>query len=612
MMSRDYKYYDNQVPITLKDNSKFVNSFSLKIKFLVFLRLFFMTFIIWGPVVIGNVLYLAFLLSSKSTHTEEIIFTIGFAMFKLIWSNTIPNMLWENEWLFFNIHQDIHEEYLSRFGYFFTSKTNFIFALNSVAVFFVPIFVQMCTDPSCFYNIFIKEPASFVSYQYNSCNIYKSNGECAGLDLSFGYKFTTIFTNIYTKEFVTKSTIEAAVPFVYNYTCSNSILKVYSPLYIIMYTLLLCHSFVSFLFICWDLKKMHINAELIENGNNGNNGSDTTEDVLETGCIVLGRSGVKRRWVRGTIVKCNPERDSFDVNFGFRKLTSIQKDMIRNDLRIIKDSKDTFSFVTLIKTFMPLKHLLYKCSERLQVYDYSRGVFRSRSSSWVPNGTPNRLSSVLIMMTFGFFVPLLGFVIAVFMITNIGLSRLVLGKFLVRELTVIELYRQKKATESNMKLPFKFIITEGKKLDLLKNDIRDVNEPWGSKAAIVELEKQCSVLQSSMFMSSRYVYTIIFSAMFSFAVNDVYNGEIGNQEFSITVPSIGFILPGLFIAVLIIFERYSNDNDNDNVNDNGNDNNRVSDNSFASKRDDIAFQRETGDIEFANVVNPMNTGSLDI
>jgi len=629
MMTEDYKYYESQKANIVKIEIDLNDNFTFKIKCLALLRLFCMGFIICGPLLAGNVLYLSLLLSSNSTHLEETLFTIFFAGFKLLWSNIIPNWLWENEWLMFDVPRELHEQFLPRYGCILTSKTNFIFTLNSVASFLIPISVQLFNDPACFYNIFIKEPPSIVSFSYESCKLYDDKtGDCksSNEDIFFEEKKTLI-----------SSTIESTAPFVYNYTCANAVLKIYAPVYVLMYTFALIYTFMCFLLICWDVKKMkdavvEDDVDLLAGRGTVNSRRSSVKKMNEyqeemlfpKGSTVLAKSEVIKKWVRGTIIECHVNerrRTSYDVDFGFRKLTSIQKNMYSTDLRLI--TKSEFSkqplFVQFIRNFTPLKHLVCTVNERFERYDYKRGAFRSKSSGWVSNGTPNRLGSVLIMMTFGMYVPLLGFVLFAYNILHIGLSRLIVGKFLVKELSVIEMNRKRndnetrRSTKSRHSSYVKLIDVQGKRLALMENEIRDVDVPWGSRAALEEFEKQCIELPSSIFASTRYVYTIICSATFAFVINDIYNSEIGTQEASVTVPFLAFIFPILFLVLLFIYDHYGNESDND-ISGNRSTSTSTSRSGSGSgnkektedieiPKSNIAFTNRPSTVE--NVVNPM-------
>ncbi len=624
MMSRDHKYYENNQKVAAaainntntstntKLNDTFIIKFNIKTKILIVLRFFCMALIIWGPVVIGNIFYLSLLLSKNSTHIEETIFTVCFAIFKLTWSNLLPNILWENEWLFFGIQKKKHENASNdECGSISISKTIFIFTLNSVASFLIPIFVQMSHDPACFYNIFIQEEPSMISYSYKTCQVYDKEGSC--------YEKSGFLSNI----FQTNSTIEATVPFVYNYTCINSILKVYAPVYTIIFTLALCHTFLNFLYICWVVKKTtHNNVYNVGDGDGDGDGDGVADNeilLLKKGSIVLAKSEVSREWIQGTVIECNNNvtndgSSRYSVDFGFQKLTSIQKNMKKEDLRILTISSaiynNKFWLAKLIVNFMPLKLLLDSSNDRLQKYDHKKGVFVTKSSNWMSNGTPNRLGSVLILITFGMYVPLLGFIIVINNVLQSFHSRLNVGRFLVRELTILEMSCRRRQ-ESKVDIgfgetPYKYIGSiqgHGKhRLRFIQSEIRDVHEPWGSRAALQDIEKQCSILPCSIFVSSRYLYTIIASAMFSFTINDIYNGEADKQEGVIVVPMIAFIVPLVFMFVLFITDRYTCGSDSD------------SDSGSAANRETIKKQKsitdqgqgEEGDIEFPELITEMS------
>ena len=82
-----------------------------------------------------------------------------------------------------------------------------------------------------FSEYFIKARSLSVDYSYPSCNIYNKNtGAC---ELCSGSDCANSLT------FDTSVTLETSVPFIYNYSCMNAVIKTYAPVYTIMFSALL-------------------------------------------------------------------------------------------------------------------------------------------------------------------------------------------------------------------------------------------------------------------------------------------------------------------------------------------------------------------------------------
>ena len=221
---------------------------------------------------------------------------------------------------------------------------------------------------------------------------------------------------------------------------------------------------------------------------------------------------------------------------------------------ICKVSVDTrHEIELLLLQFIPTGQFLSSNSDRCR--DYSPGkVFKAQSNEWVEKGTPNRLSELLILITFGIFVPLLGFMIVLSLLARTFLTRLMIGQFLVRELSVLEVCRQKDLSNNgSMK---KLVDIYGTRLRLMEQAIRDVDKPWGSRAAIAEVEKLCKYTPSSIFVSTKYIYMILATTMYALALNDIYNGAPGRQYASHSIPILAVIIPFVFVLGVKLYERY--------------------------------------------------------
>ena len=90
--------------------------------------------------------------------------------------------------------------------------------------------------------------------------------------------------------------------------------------------------------------------------------------------------------------------------------------------------------------------------------------------------------------------------------------------------------------------------------------------PWGARAALEDIEKQCKTISASLsiFHPVKYVYIFVSSSMFSFVINDIYNGQVGKQVGGIIVPALAFIIPMVIFAFSFVFKQPENKNKNEN------------------------------------------------
>eukprot|EP00605_Chrysophyceae_sp_TOSAG23-4_P002706 GSChrysophyteH1.ASY1.ANO1.2984.1 assembled CDS len=212
---------------------------------------------IWGFLIAGNALYLHILLHFSITSQD--IFRYFFALFKWVWINVVTYSLFEMDVLTFGVPRDKHLRLIEKYC---GSRLGFIFMMNAVSLFFVPIITQMIVDPACFHNYFISESINtFTSVKAPHCSnpLFVTAKECelAGWEMV-----------------VTHSTyeIEADIPFVYNYTCSSAIIRAYVPLYANMYTLILVSCLFQYIYLMklakQDIDTMSASTVVVANESN--------------------------------------------------------------------------------------------------------------------------------------------------------------------------------------------------------------------------------------------------------------------------------------------------------------------------------------------------------
>jgi hypothetical protein len=182
-------------------------------------------------------------------------------------------------------------------------------------------------------------------------------------------------------------------------------------------------------------------------------------------------------------------------------------------------------------------------------------VFPNRSKFWLWKTMPNNLGNILVFVTFGMLAPLLAFLIGTALFAEVYIMELVMGRFLVREISVLSYSRRNMPMVEGFKYERVAISTDPR----IHKQAEDVDEHWGATAAVEEVTKLCEEVPLSIFPSSRVVLLLLTASVLSFLLNDVINSS-GNPYESIYLPSVLVMtFPLVSIAVVKLYKWNSQD-----------------------------------------------------
>eukprot|EP00605_Chrysophyceae_sp_TOSAG23-4_P001306 GSChrysophyteH1.ASY1.ANO1.1420.1 assembled CDS len=159
---------------------------------------------------------------------------------------------------------------------------------------------------------------------------------------------------------------------------------------------------------------------------------------------------------------------------------------------------------------------------------------------------PNNLGSILVFLTFGMLAPLLGLVVITAVFAEVYIIELVVGRFLVREISVIIYSKRNVPMVDGLKYEHVPISNDPR----IQRQAEDVDEHWGAIAAVKEVAKLCEEIPLSIFSSSRVVLLLLTASALSFLLNDVVNSS-GNPYQSTHWPSVVMIACP-FVSILVV------------------------------------------------------------
>eukprot|EP00605_Chrysophyceae_sp_TOSAG23-4_P002176 GSChrysophyteH1.ASY1.ANO1.2406.1 assembled CDS len=435
-----------------RSGSDEVRSVSLSDMALFAVKMACFIFVIWGVLIAGNAFYLYILLTGSIVAQDS--FRYFFAILKWYWVNTITYRLYEAKCLKLGLLDDTFEYLMKKY---FGSRLRFTFVMNAVSLFLIPILTQMVVDPACFKNYFEADAIGTVAtWDEKYCNLSNyTEQDCPQGQIRINPISTAINANI---------------PFLYNYTCSSSIVRAYVPLYESMYSFVTLKCLVNYLYLFY-----------------------------------LAKEGIEEKF---------------------------------------HDAETMSWFEYLFIRTIPLNELIWNAEQR-NIFSKKATVFPTKTKSWLWKTLPNNLNVILVMLTFGYLAPLVALMASIALFAETYIIELVMGRFLVREISVI-IYSRRNVREDA--LQYEHVVPS--RDPTIQLQAEDVNESWGAIAAVKEVEKLCGEIPTSIFRDSRDVILLFTASVLSFLLNDVVNSS-GDPYESIYWPSV-VMMAAPFVSVIAI------------------------------------------------------------
>jgi len=216
---------------------------------------------------------------------------------------------------------------------------------------------------------------------------------------------------------------------------------------------------------------------------------------------------------------------------------------------------------------MPLKQLFFSCSVRRNAYNKNTTVLKAAGAFPVDikrgleMSIESQMAEMLLLLCFGILSPLLGVIIATRIAVGCYVSELVLGRFLVRELSVVEFYKTK--IEKSAPVKFKClarsrgndVYLSEKTLITVAIEAADATKPWGAVRAMQDLQLDCSHLPLSVFALTGNVYALVMSVVLAFLTNDIYNGQGEKQAYPLYPLIVMCSFPVVVMFVMYIWPK---------------------------------------------------------
>eukprot|EP00606_Chrysophyceae_sp_TOSAG23-5_P001430 GSChrysophyteH2.ASY1.ANO1.185.1 assembled CDS len=336
--------------------------------------------------------------------------------------------------------------------------------------------------------------------------------------------------------------VDLDIPFVYNYTCSPAILRAYVPLYANMYSFLMVKCLVHFVYLYYDAMKEYRNRS---NQNKRNGFYKIPSQQIYVICLFLNFILCIIILIRAITIFLHFVYLYYDAMKEYRNRSN-QNNNAKNK---VEKKTDNINLLTwdFIKT-IPLSPLVWDNDDRKRLHKEGN-VFSSSTKSWIWKTMPNNLGSVLILCTFGILAPALGVMVMTALFAEVYIIELVMGRFLVREISTI-IYSKRKAAR---RIDLQQEVVSLRDCPKLKEQAKEVDMPWGAIAAIKEVEKLCSEIPASIFSSTREVCVIFSSSALSFVLNDIYNSGNNGKVNGSWVSIVMMIVPCLFSFLLWMY-----------------------------------------------------------
>lgn len=194
----------------------------------------------------------------------------------------------------------------------------------------------------------------------------------------------------------------------------------------------------------------------------------------------------------------------------------------------------------LLLMVLPTRYLIYSNGPRHAMYQPGR-IFPRYNKLWVPKSVVNLLWHVLLLLTFGVLVPPLAMMIVLTVVVETFVEQLVMGRFLVCELSVAHQSALVKSMAAGENYTGKLYVAQDR-LAIRKQAVLDAEEPWGAVAVLKEVEAQCHQIPASALALGRAAFFLVPACMYGFVLNDVQNSsrETGDEDIWATLVMLAF------------------------------------------------------------------------
>jgi len=468
--------------------------------FLCALRLCIFFVIVVGVIVAMNALYLY--VDRVSSSSVQNLFKLGFAVFKLAWTNMVTQYLFHSSHLYFGIEEKVHDEFVADV---FHSKTSVLLLASNLVQFMVPFAVTIILSPACLQLFFNPDPPEKYSYSYEQ-SIFP-----------IGSAVETV-------------NAETSGPFVYSSNCFSTILITYIPLYgAYLYVDRVSSSSVQTLFklgfavfkLAWTnmVTQYLFHTSHLYFGIEEKVHDEFVADVFhsKTSVLLLASNLVQFMVPFAVTIILSPaclqlffnpdppEKYSYSYVQSIFPIGSAVETVNAETSGPFVYSSNCFSTIlityiplygamfmmSLAKSFaqlifllwsiaykndptaaqrvwysgllsaiqftLPLKNLYLNSKERKKIF-VSGTIWNSKDKLWALRSLVHQMDRMLLLVTYGALCPPLGFLILASMIADSYIEKLLMGRFVTREMTAVhefwnrqELTFAKKSQETNLR-----------------------------------------------------------------------------------------------------------------------------------------------------------------
>ena len=431
------------------------------------LRLNILLCFIWAIAAVVNEWYLH--VARHGTVSNQATATFVYALFLLVWTMQVTPYMFSNELFFWGLSETRHHACLKRV---FGSLISLQVVVNTGSAFGIPLLTALVKEHACFLNAFFAHPPSTTSATFLVSAVLNP------------YMIPSAPLTVSTK---------VVAPFIYSYTCSNEIIRLYTGVYQIYFIVLFARSVLHICYLVWD----------------SNHGDKRNRSAAEMSSV--------HSWFVAT---------------------------------------------------MPTDPLLRGSAYRRNTYR-NGSIFPDAGINWMSSGVTHHLWSLLILLTFGYIVPALAFVVIFNIILDTYVAQLILGRFLYMELPVaVEMKQQsggvgagagagtskyipptRPRTINDQDIisrdldalePQEVIISEQQRV-FMSDGIKNVSQLWGAVATLRAVEAQCSQMPASMLELARTLLVFLPCFVVAFVTNDTLNSTHDNID-HLVAPSIILIL----------------------------------------------------------------------
>ncbi len=444
------------------------------------------------------------------------------SVFMAIYPAYVVIPMFQSTWLMFGGDKKHHDKFINYLG----GEISIRFFVNTFNSILIPMVMTSALDPSCFRGVFHSSEVSTISFKQWACEKFDQNSNfCADIRKTIRVEYVQD-------------------PFIYNFTCTSSLLSTYIPVYLTSYIGKFCMSLLKLVSLLY-YGINHISTQKEVEEEVLNEIFHLHDDINST--VITPTEEITVKVVNKDAAVSDTGEEDTQIT-----VAVLDTDNKRNhttppaDVTAAPFSLDYFSYLSKLYVSRSIMEPFEVRRKKHNDNESEISVDDNNNTKIKLNGTEiieHYLLHFVILASFSVLAPMLSMIIIAALALDTIVDQLTIGRFMVIEVNTILLAEgvplnsiqpfSEPAKKSDLNYKKSRANGNAKSLAVQYTDdmIESIHEPYGSISALCDANDCCSDVDENYLSNIKYTYVMIASIVSAFVVNDMYNSSLPQTSY---------------------------------------------------------------------------------